>query len=219
MQAGLDELRKASFKNFHAKGLDYICLKRTPRYTVKIYILDGDLNKLPEVVCPHDHRYDFRTEVIAGEMIDFQYGVTIGEGVPHTHMEWRTPLLGGGGFTAVDNVRLMEIDRVSVMEGERLFSPHQRIHTIRPMADQTILLLEQFEDEMPEDQATWTFIPGHDADKPPLDGLYEEFTEGEFMDKLNWLRNRSSADINGRRRLRTHRFDKKAKEVFRVARR
>ena len=62
----------ASFKDFHTKGFDYLCLKRTP-HTIKLYILDGDASKLPGVVNPHDHRYAFRTTVLCGEMVDYRF--------------------------------------------------------------------------------------------------------------------------------------------------
>lgn len=55
-----------SYRDFHAKGLDYVCLKRTPDHTVKVYFLDGDVSKVPEVVNPHDHRYAFETTVLSG---------------------------------------------------------------------------------------------------------------------------------------------------------
>ena len=57
----MEEVLANSFRDFHAKGLDYVCLKRRPSETVKLYFFDGDVSKLPEVVNPHDHRYDFST--------------------------------------------------------------------------------------------------------------------------------------------------------------
>lgn len=42
--------------------------KRTPEHTRKVYFFDGKVSQLPEVVSPHDHRYDFTTTVLAGVM-------------------------------------------------------------------------------------------------------------------------------------------------------
>ena len=53
LELNIDNVIENSFKNFHAKGLDYICLSRTPQLTLKLYILDGDASESPEVVNPH----------------------------------------------------------------------------------------------------------------------------------------------------------------------
>lgn len=62
----MEEVIANSFKDFHSKGLDYICLRRSPVLTTKLYFFDGDVSKLPEVVNPHDHRYDFSTVCLSG---------------------------------------------------------------------------------------------------------------------------------------------------------
>jgi hypothetical protein len=61
----LDTVASNSFRNFHAKGLDYLCLHRSPELTIKAYFYSGNIG--PEVVCPHDHRYPFSTHILAGE--------------------------------------------------------------------------------------------------------------------------------------------------------
>lgn len=63
----------SSYSNFHVKGFDYLCIKRTPEHTVKIYFFEGDLAQLPELVVPHDRRYDFYSAVVAGEATDIKY--------------------------------------------------------------------------------------------------------------------------------------------------
>ncbi|MEM7602856.1 MAG: hypothetical protein AAF357_15775 [Verrucomicrobiota bacterium] len=171
-----------SFKNFHAKGLDYICLSRTPALTKKLYILDGDASKVPEVVNPHDHRYIFKTTVLKGKMIDHRWKSTPLRGVPYNAFDYRTPLNGGDGFTFRGVEHLTHVQ-------ERLMSRHQflvtdidNIHTIQMWADQTVLLLEQYEDTVPIDQPTSTCSKGTPSISDS--GLYEKFTEGEIIDRL-----------------------------------
>lgn len=65
-QIPMDYVIANSFKDYHVKGFDYICLQRSPRETVKLYFFDGDVSKMPEVVNPHDHRYDFDTVCLSG---------------------------------------------------------------------------------------------------------------------------------------------------------
>lgn len=36
------EVLANSYRDFHAKGLDYICLKRSFKETLKLYFFDGD---------------------------------------------------------------------------------------------------------------------------------------------------------------------------------
>lgn len=99
-----------SFKNFHAKGLDYICLKRTPEHTRKAYFLNGDVTKLPDVVNPHDHRYHFNTTVVTGTMSNSQY-VESDSGIVYQQSN-KAPDLDGlyDRFTADD-----VLDRLAVL--------------------------------------------------------------------------------------------------------
>jgi hypothetical protein len=197
----MDEVLKNSYQDYHAKGLDYLCLKRTPKETIKLYFFDGDVSKLPEVVNPHNHRYDFDTTVIAGEMVDFAYA-----SVPMLHewcdcyvqYEYRTPLNGGNGFsnpkpsflTTVSMTRLYSNDSA----GGFLISRHDKIHTIRILEDRTILMLTQQEDLLPTDQPTSTFVPLGQPE-PSLTGLYDRMTADRAMQHLRSLVQLRNFDI------------------------
>ena len=177
-----------SFKNFHVKGFDYLCLVRSPEFTRKIYFFDGDITKLPEVVNPHDHRYDFRTVVLKGAMSNSTYVRDDVKGVKHQLFEWRTPLNGGDGFTWRKEVGLQEITRF--LYGDRgtpseYFMKASEFHTIRMHSDQVLLCLDQYEDVVPVDKPTLTFM--QDKKAPSLDGLYEKFTADEIISRLKLL--------------------------------
>jgi len=174
-----------SFKNFHAKGLDYICLKRTPEHTRKAYFLNGDVTKLPDVVNPHDHRYHFDTTVICGTMSNSRY-LESDNGVLYQQFEWRTPLNGGDGFTWVKEARLEEITRATHMSGQKYRMMADEFHTIRMHSDQVIIILDQYEDVVAVDQPTLTFMQSDKA--PDLNGLYERFTADDVFDRLAVLR-------------------------------
>jgi hypothetical protein len=53
--------------------------------------------------------------------------------------------------------------------------------------DQTILGLLQFNDQVPLDVPTSTWVRKGEP-KPDTSGLYSKFKEGEFIDKLRWLK-------------------------------
>lgn len=59
----LDTVAGNSFRNFHAKGLDYLCIFRSEELTIKAYFYDIADDSSPEIICPHDHRYPFATEI------------------------------------------------------------------------------------------------------------------------------------------------------------
>lgn len=176
-----------SFKNFHARGLDYICLHRSADYTLKLYYLNGDVAKLPEAVNPHDHRYSFQTKVLAGELADFCWRQTdTGESFEMFH--WDTPLNGGDGFSWADRVDLTVTETAMVETGGVLRRSHDAIHTIRPLSDQTVLMLEQFEDVVPVGQPTRTFIRSDGPAKAPdLSGLYEAFSPDEAISRIETI--------------------------------
>lgn len=177
-----------SYKNFHTKGLDYICLMRSSKLTRKVYFFDGDVSKLPEVVNPHDHRYDFNTVVLAGEMSNSLYTPSSITTDPMYNMfEWRTPLNGGAGFTFKREMRLRETTRhmYSSVGRQEYYMLADEFHTIRMHSDQALLLLDQYEDVVPIDAPTTTFMKEKQA--PSLDGLYERFTEDEILKRLKVL--------------------------------
>lgn len=63
-----------SFENYHARGLDYLCLFRTGRMTVKAYFVRRERLADPNglIVWPHTHRYAFESWVL-GEIDHHTY--------------------------------------------------------------------------------------------------------------------------------------------------
>ena len=179
----IEQMIENSFRNFHTKGFDYLCLKRTPEHTRKVYFFDGDVSKLPEVVNPHDHRYHFTTMILTGVMSNSNYvEVGPGEGQVYNEFEWRTPLNGGDGFTFKKETSLFETRRFFYRPGEMYRMRAEDFHTIRMHADQTVLILDQYEDVVPVDKPTRTFIGAKEA--PNMDGLYEKFTPDQLIRRL-----------------------------------
>ncbi len=171
-----------SYHNFHTRGFDYICLHRSENYTAKLYYLEGDASKLREVVNPHDHRYGFRTHVLAGSMVDYRYTPS-DLGQVFQAFDYMTPLNGGNGFTFRGEERLQITDGVHLDAGSVLETSHRHLHTIKMQSDQTVLLLEQFEDALPLDVPTSCWVR-QGSPSPDTSGLYERFTEDQIMQRL-----------------------------------
>jgi hypothetical protein len=189
-----EEIIANSYKNFHAKGLNYICLSRTPLATVKLYFFEGEVLTAPELVIPHNHRYNFITEVLAGTLRDKEY-----KEIEEAHLglalrkaqKWKymTPLNGGNGFTWESETNLWWYAEKEMTKGQSLYSPAHKIHTITIQPD-TVLLLTQLRDIVPLDAPTHSYSFTSKETKPNTSGLYEKFTEDElktYLDKYEEL--------------------------------
>lgn len=191
----LDEVLANSYRDFHVKGFDYICLQRSPRETWKLYFFEGDVEKAPEVVHPHDHRYCFSTDVMSGSVENVLYEESSPQlsfgAKPFNRFEWRTPLNPGpSGFTFAGETYLKEKVRncYSKQGPSCYWLTHDAIHTIRIAAPETVILLRQYEDKVPMDVPTSTYSQG---DAPSIDGLYSRFTADTLLARLRTFEERT----------------------------
>lgn len=187
-----------SYRNFHTRGFDYLCLTRTPELTRKVYFFEGDLHDLPELVVPHDHRYPFVTTVLSGAV---RNKVFVGlRGDPHPsrrnawegltevydHFEYLTPLNGGDGFRWVGERRLIPpAHNLSHIRGDHWRSSETDIHTLDIRCEGTVILLEQLADVVPIDTPTNAFRKVGDRTPPSLDGLYDRMTPDHARIRIN----------------------------------
>lgn len=183
----MDEVIANSFKDYHTKGFDYICLKRTPTLTEKVYFFDGNVSALPEVVNPHDHRYDFGTICLAGEVENIWYRE--GQGKPYQTFDYRTPLNGGDGFHWSGETLLAEQARMKCGAGSAYVMSFFELHTIRMVQPETVLFLTQWEDKVRPGRSTRTFT--QDREPPSLSGLYSKPTADDVIAKLSRLSERT----------------------------
>lgn len=179
----MDEVIANSFRNYHVKGFDYICLRRSPMETIKLYFFDGDVSKMPEAVNPHDHRYDFNTWCVTGQVQNIWYEEAAAGDV-YNRFAYDTPLLGGTGFSWVGETRLLVKKRSFTKPGQRYVMAYNEIHTIRMLKDQTVIMLVQYEDKV-SDRPTLTFC--RDREPPSLTGLYDRFTPDQVLDRMRTL--------------------------------
>lgn len=180
-----------SFRDFHAKGFDYLCLTRSPELTRKVYFFEGDLVDLPEIVMPHDHRYGFTTTVLAGAVrnrtfarIDLKTAhpaaiqAYLAEGTRtlpvHDRFSYSTPLNGGDGFTWEGEDLLLEDTRRGAYTRHQSYrSTPTDIHTLDIRCEGTVILLEQGPDEVPLDGTTTAWRLKGDRTPPDTAGLYD----------------------------------------------
>jgi len=187
-----------SYRDFHAKGFDYLCIRRSPSETIKLYFFDGGGVDAPEVVVPHDHRYDFDTWVVAGASENAWYREVAKDdprGQRFNEFAYRTPLNGGDGFTFVRTASLVEFARKTYRPSPRGVGPYgytmasHDIHTIRILEPGTVLGLIQREDVRPLGVPSNSYF----REAPPKtwdDGLYRRWTADEVLARLRWLEER-----------------------------
>lgn len=181
-----------SFRNFHTKGFDYLCISRTPELTRKVYFFEGELAHLPELVMPHDHRYPFVTTVLAGSVRNKTYlplpviHPDLRDRLPvYDHFEYRTPLNDGDGFSWVGEVFMQEDQGNVYTRGRYYRSSADDVHTLEIRCEGTVIMLEQLADEVPLDAPTNAWRKAGDRTPPDLSGLYDRMTPDHARQRIS----------------------------------
>lgn len=188
----IETIAANSFRNFHAKGLDYLCLQRSAMLTVKAYFYESADGRCPEIVSPHDHRYPFSTAVLSGRIGHFRYeevGRFPGGSGVYQKFNWRTPLNGGSGFEWQQTARLKRRSIESYSKGESYWCDAAEVHTISILEPGTTLLLFQHADIVPLGEPTVTFVHGLEREPPSLSGLYDRMSVDHARKLISRLTN------------------------------
>lgn len=84
------DLYRFSTINHHANGMDYLCLQRDDRVTLKIYLIRG-MPREPEnrgfLINPHSHRYSFLSSLLCGSLRHYLFK-EVGEGEASDRQVW-----------------------------------------------------------------------------------------------------------------------------------
>jgi hypothetical protein len=185
----LEEVLANSYKDFHCKGLDYICLQRLPFLTVKAYFFEDRVVDLPEVVHPHDHRYDFTTEVMSGKLANHLYSTSPIQwskhpSFPYRRYDWDTPLNGGNGFSGGEDELLWLASTYEYGPGRKYRMGYDDLHTIQILEPETCIVVFQYETKVPAGKPTSTYCVG---DPPKLNNLYNRFTADQAVKRISLL--------------------------------
>ena len=200
MEEFLAQAEANSYMDYHVKGLDYLCLKRSEGLTLKVYFFEGDVKDLPEVVNPHNHKYDFTSEVLSGVVENILYRTSVSNpgknGTAYQRFDYHSPLNGGGGFSESAKESVLVIrKRTKYHLGNQWKSNATDIHTLRIHSPGTILLLRQFEDVTPIDVPTQTFVP-EGLPAPSLTGLYSRFTRDRIVLRMRQVEAKTGKSIS-----------------------
>ncbi|MEX3764424.1 hypothetical protein [Paraburkholderia phenoliruptrix] len=134
--------------NHHVDGMQYLCLHRSPRLTVKLYLIDPALiDRQPGefLVTPHTHRYAFESTVLAGSLdhVRFVESSAHDDGEAYDRFvylpETRARLEAG-------STRLAVRERHTYGVGASYWNDVRDIHTLAISDRLTVLGLTQFAD-------------------------------------------------------------------------
>ena len=189
--AGHHEFAEHSFMNFHARGLHYINLFRSPRMSVKLYIFDGaEHNEHGWLVWPHNHSYNFSHQTLIGKISNIRFTM-----VPWTAAGPRparnydiynflTPLNGGSGLTKMGVSTGLHGVEDSMNPGDGYNLSSDEIHTIAVDSEYAAAVLVQYHDLVPG-RPTMMFAPsGVDA---VCDGESDMYHPMDRTDALNFI--------------------------------
>lgn len=137
-----------SYTDYHAVGVNYLCLFRSTGVTLKAYFFDAGSND--DILCPHNHRYDFESRVLWGSLEEVQYVRGPQKRMPHLKLNrYRYDCIaeGGVGFEEEAPSILTELTHKTYLPGDSYSNyAHTSIHTLRKIVPGTVLLLMQFAD-------------------------------------------------------------------------
>lgn len=183
----MEDVLANSYRDLHVKGIDYICLKRTPALTLKAYFFETGIQDLPEVVNPHNHRYSFITECVSGLVRNKWFTKdpkNLRPGKYYSVFEWDTPLNGGKGFKYSHEAMLWQDGAYTAGPGCQYPMRHEELHTIQVLKPETCIVIAQREDVIPIGVTTRTYC----EEQPVINDLYNRFTSDQAMKRIDLLK-------------------------------
>ena len=127
--------------NHHVNGLNYLCLMRSSELTVKIYYIPEEKNiHYGHLVNPHNHRYEFDSEVISGRVVHSRFKKVSGARMIEYMYDFKTAQTAPCG--ACDLIR---IDEENHFPGGKYFVDTSEIHSIKTFGP-TVIYLTQYAD-------------------------------------------------------------------------
>ncbi|MFD1558334.1 hypothetical protein ACFSHT_22335 [Paraburkholderia silviterrae] len=138
------EMRLHSVRNHHVNGLDYLCLHRSDKMTVKLYFIDPEtIPRTPGefLVTPHTHRYAFESTVLSGCIYHLRFEECEGN---YWHRSRYVPEIRACEFESDTGLRVVDKEIHEV--GSEYWVDVSEIHTLIASSRPTLLGLVQYSD-------------------------------------------------------------------------
>jgi hypothetical protein len=182
-----------SFRNYHAKGVDYINLLRHDKLTIKLYFLNPDkiqtIGNTGYLVNPHNHRYAFGTHVLFGMVgnLNFVESIsTINENI-WNRFNYYADRQPNERFEYSHKTELLTSQYGQYQKGDSYYLTTDIIHTLVPFDTPACLLLHQYQDT----EMDGTQFYSLESEAPKFSGeVYSKFTPEEVTNYLTILKDK-----------------------------
>lgn len=199
----LEKSQQHSQMDHHTVGMDYLNLQRSDKFTLKLYLIEKDVNHNSGfLVHPHTHRYEFNTVVLAGSIGNLIFE-DVGKKPKKSPQELYEDEIAGGGDFGADHYQYTYEDGLidvpiktwlnihtgasaGYTVGQSYFIKTDQIHTLVTRGEPTLLCLSQFEDKA---KANSLYLPHGTV-------LQERTGRTPSMEEMVAMRNRCLELIN-----------------------
>jgi hypothetical protein len=132
-----------SFKTYHVPGVTYINLHKEQDFRVKLYHIRAKIDS--PLVSPHNHKYDFNTEVLYGEVRNCLF----------MEIDTKNQYSNCSRYTCGDSGEILPLTgEVCALlpnmywpiykAGQSYFMSKNNIHTIIPLTQDVVLLIREY---------------------------------------------------------------------------
>lgn len=139
----------------HVEGLNYLNLSRSPKFTLKLYLIEAEVGNNHGVVpggegylvSPHSHRYEFMTQVLAGSVTNVLFKQAKNRsGYETGPFDLFAYNPDSCGFEPQGSRGLVIKSQNTYHMDETYYIRTDEIHTLQTTGIPTLLCLTQFED-------------------------------------------------------------------------
>ena len=182
LKNNLEFITKQSIKNFHFKGLNYICFQFLPNLTIRLYIIKPQDNLKTESVNIHNHLYDSQVLMLVGEMANNIYAETIGADY---HKYYLTSALNPKNTTGnvllekLGKTDLVKVDSINLSAGQTHLQEHKEIHNVENKPNEYLAFMV-FEHPTVKDNSILYSPIDYGSQIPTKENVYDKYSEVEI---------------------------------------
>jgi len=133
LEHNLDFLVKNSIKDFHFKGLNYICFQFLPHLTIRLYIIEPQEQLDTKNVNIHNHLYDSQILVLTNTLVNNVYKQVPGDEYNHYYLTSALAVGNASGKIKLDSLGktgLELVRSITLNPGNTHFQDSEEIHNV-----------------------------------------------------------------------------------------
>ena len=186
LEHNIDYMVDNSIKDFHFKGLNYICFQFTPHLTVRLYVIEPSEPVDTKNVNIHNHLYDSQILVLTGGLTNNVYKKVEGNEYNHYYLTSALCPTNKSKEIKLDSLGKCGLEKTNIIKlsvGDTHFQNHTEIHNVE---NDTTKLTGFMVFEFPTVKDNSTLFSKKDFGKTiPTDNCYNRFTSSEIIKIVN----------------------------------